>query len=151
MSSALRACLLGSLLGTSLNTSPGCAAKKATGSPQQPEPITVTDAKQDTAGASSIECPPEELLEHLHAAIWHLEHESPPERVAQRLRASGLLSGGTNVPDWAAQLALRASKLAAEPDIVEAEWLRAEFHETPCLTSELNRRFHERLTGPDHD
>jgi hypothetical protein len=90
-------------------------------------------------------CPPDDLLEAVHASAFRLEHGAPADAHAELAHAASLvrapLDGKTR--DFLARLAFAAAGGGDPRDVTEQ--IRAEFADWPCLTDAKHQRFHQRL------
>jgi hypothetical protein len=107
-------------------------------SPAPAPPVDERVALRDQARAAA--CPPDDVIEALHAAIYRLERGDPTgeREIDSLVRAP--LDGTTR--DLVAQL----HRAALRPDAHDAaESLRARLADWPCLTADKHRTFHARL------
>ena len=90
------------------------------------------------------QCPPETVLEQLHDAAFHLDQRDDDQRVRADVEQVRKADAGA----WAMKLADRMESALADDGgsrQFDAETIRADLHESPCLTGDAHRRFHQRL------
>ncbi len=94
-------------------------------------------------------CPPEPVLERLHDAAFHLDQGDDDARVrADLAEVRRKLHGGEAGEAWARRFVERMDAvLLGDPGVrqFEAETIRADLHDSACLTSEMHKRFHDRF------
>src|SRR5438105_1886156 len=91
-------------------------------------------------------CPSEATIEILHDAAFHLDQGDDDARVRQYLvDARGRTAADRAGAAWARAFVDRMeSALRQEPGTrqFQAEVIRGDLHESPCLTKEMHTRFH---------
>lgn len=94
-------------------------------------------------------CPPEDLIEELHAAAFHFQH-GPVAEARRHLAGARGLAGAPLDPqsrDILAALSRVSTLVEAEPDRAasDTEYIRLQLSDWGCLTAELHDAFHAKL------
>lgn len=105
------------------------------------------DAAPARAGVA-LECPPVEVLEALHAAVYWLEAGSEARQLQRELDVArkGLVAGAPSAA-WTESYLKRIQE-ALEVDAsrrLAAEHIRMDLHLSGCIPDEAHERFHQKL------
>lgn len=111
-----------------------------------PTSITMAFSKKARQGSA---CPPEELIEALHAATFHFEHglSSDGRSALGRARELARETLDSTVRSTLERLSLVEQTVDRDPNraLSELEWIRVAFRDWSCLPEPLHQRFHSAL------
>lgn len=107
-----------------------------------------------TAPPPSCACPTDTTIELLHDAVFHLDRGDDDARVREDLReARARTERDAAGASWARGFVERVGAALGRDDGTrqyEAEVIRRDLHESPCLTEEMHVRFHRSLPAVHH-